>query len=42
MTAQTGHTHLNRGTMHAIVQEGYGTADIFRHRKTLVPTIAEK
>lgn len=41
MTAQTGHTHLNRGTMHAIVQEGYGTADNFQHRKTPVPTIAE-
>lgn len=41
MTTQTGHTHLNRSSMRAIVQDRYGTAEIFRHQQTSVPTIGD-
>lgn len=40
MTTQTAHT-LGHGSMQAIVQEGYGTTDVFRHGRTPLPEIAE-
>lgn len=40
MTTRSTDTHLNRGSMQAIVQAGYGTADVFRHRQGPVPEIA--
>lgn len=34
MTNDPAHAHLNRISMRAIVREGYGTADVCRHRHT--------
>lgn len=41
MRTQSAPIHLNRGSMQAVLQEGYGTADVFRHRHAPLPEIAE-
>lgn len=41
MTTEIADTQLDRPRMRAIVQDGYGTTDVFRHRQTPVPGIAE-
>jgi NADPH:quinone reductase-like Zn-dependent oxidoreductase len=41
MTTEIARTPVHPGSMRAIVQEGYGTADVFRHRHIPVPAIAE-
>lgn len=41
MSTEIGHAHLHRGSMRAIVQDDYGTADVFRYQHTPMPHVAE-
>jgi NADPH:quinone reductase-like Zn-dependent oxidoreductase len=41
MTNHVAHTPLGQSTMGAIVQESYGTPDVFRHQQIPLPVIAD-